>query len=124
MTADTEPRYTLEEARRILNDACAGRGHDLKQVQLATGPIERVYCGRCPAMFGPPDLPPLPPSHELREDVFFAGGVPGSVRITHIVTGLVAVGAGGDSATANKERAQLLLRARLLVAQLEREATR
>lgn len=121
MTAENEPRYTLAEARRILNDACAGRGHDLKQVFAAGRPTEMIYCACRPATFGPPDLPALPPAEEIRQDVYRTSG-PGSVRLAHIPTGLVALGNGGDSETENVGRAQRLLRARLLVAQLEREA--
>lgn len=116
-----EPRYTLAEARRILNDSCAGRGHELKQVYAAGRPTELVYCARCPATFGPPNLPPLPPQHELRQDIFRSSG-PGAVRLTHIPTGLVAVGDNGGSESENVGGAQLLLRARLLVVQLERES--
>lgn len=66
-------------------------------------------------------LPPLP-GGEVRRDVFRSTG-PGAVRLTHIPTGIVATGNGGGSEAANLRRAQLLLRARLLVARLEREAT-
>lgn len=65
-------------------------------------------------------LPPLP-GGEVRKDVFRSTG-PGAVRLTHIPTGIVATGDGGGSEAANLRRAQLLLRARLLVARLEREA--
>jgi hypothetical protein len=118
-----EPRYTLAEARRLLDEQdCVRHGHDLEQVRWGAGPVVRVICSRCPVTFVPPELPDLPPDTELREDVYRAGFGPGSVRVTHIPTGTVAVGYDGETEMDNHVRSRLILRARLLVAQLEREA--
>jgi hypothetical protein len=117
-----EPRYTLAEARRLLAERkCREDGCDLRQQRHADGSAILVFCERCGQTFEPPLLPPLPPESELREDAFMAGsGV--SFRLTHVTTGLVAVAEGGLTGRVNKMRAERLLRARLLVAQLEREA--
>jgi hypothetical protein len=114
-----EPRYTLAEARRILDEQdCVRNGHDLEQVRWGAGPVVRVTCTCCPVTFVPPELPDLPPDSELREDVFRAGFEPGSVRITHIPTGTVAVGYDGETETDNRVRARKILRAALYIASL------
>jgi len=114
MTAGTEPRYTLAEAREMLaNEKCDREGHLLTPVRWGAGPVVRVECGRCPVTFVPPELPPLPPDEELREDVFTAGGGPGTVRTIHIPTGLVGVGGGGRTGIENQGRARGILRAKL-----------
>lgn len=124
MTAETEPRYTLAEAKRRLAEMeCARDGHDLDEIRRADGTTVSVFCGRCPATFEPPVLPPLPPEGELRQDVFRSDGGR-SLRLTHIRTGMVAVAEGEDSVAAMRSQAERLMRARLLVAQLERSATR
>lgn len=123
MTAETEPRYTLAEAKQRLAEMdCARDGHDLEQVRWGAGPVVRVVCARCPITFVPPELPDLPPDSELREDVFRAGFGPGSVRTTHVPTGIVATGDGGSTEMENQGRARLMLRARLYIASLERKA--
>lgn len=120
----SEPRYTLAEAKRLLAEReCREHGCDLRQQQYADGSTVLVFCDRCGLTFEPPLLPHLPPEDELREDTFSAGGR-SSFRLTHITTGLVAVAEGGVTGRDDKLRAELLLRARLLVAQLEREANR
>lgn len=117
-----EPRYTLAEAkRRIAEMECAEHGHDLDEIRRADGTTVSVFCERCPAAFEPPVLPPLPPGGELRQDVYRSDGGR-SLRLTHIATGLVAVVEGEDSVAAMRAQAERLLRARLLVAQLEQEA--
>lgn len=117
-----EPRYTLDEARRLLDaESCSRDGHDLEQVRWGCGPVVRVECSCCPVTFVPPELPPLPPDHELREDVYRSGSGPGSVRTTHIPTGIVAVGDGGKTEMDNQGRARSILRARLYIASLEPE---
>jgi hypothetical protein len=117
-----EPRYTLAEARRLLAEReCREHGCDLQQQRYADGSTTLVFCERCGLTFEPPILPALPPENELREDIFTAGGH-SSFRLTHITTGLVAVAGRGVTGRANKLRAERLLRARLLVAQLEEEA--
>lgn len=117
-----EPRYTLAEARRLLDEQdCARDGHDLEQVRWGAGPVVRVECGRCPVTFVPPELPALPPDSELREDVYRTGSGPAAVRTTHIPTGIVAVGDGGRTEMDNGIRARLILRARLYIASLERK---
>lgn len=120
MTADTEPRYTLEEAKRRLAELeCAEHGHLLREIRQADGVTVSVYCDRCPATFVPSDLLALPPASELREDAFRSGiGDPGSVRLVHIQTGTVATGDGGASQAENRWRAQQILRARLLIRNL------
>lgn len=121
----SEPRYTLAEARRRLAEMeCTEHGHDLVQIRQG-GEVVRVVCERCEATFEPPVLPPLlpplPPDGELRQDVYRSDGGR-SLRLTHIRTGTVAVAEGEDSVAAMRNQAERLLRARLLVAQLEREA--
>lgn len=115
-----EPRYTLAEARRLLAEQnCRDDGHDLNQQWRVDGGTVLVFCGRCGATFEPSLLPPLPPSGELRQDVFQAGsGDPGSVRLVHIPTGTVATGGGGQSQAENLRRAEQILRARLYVRSL------
>ena len=114
-----EPRYTLEEARELLDaESCTRDGHDLRQVRWGAGPVVRVGCRRCPVMFVPPELPDLPPDTELREDVFRSGREPGSVRVTHIPTGTVAVGYDGETEMENQIRARKMLRAALYIASL------
>lgn len=102
--------------------SCARDGHDLEQVRWGAGPVVRVVCVCCSVTFVPPELPDLPPDSELREDVFRSGSGPGSVRTTHVPSGIVATGDGGRTEMENQGRARSILRARLLVAQLEREA--
>lgn len=124
LSGSGERRYTLEEARKILDaQNCARDGHDLREIRRGDGTTVSVVCERCPATFEPRVLPPLPPDDELRKDMFSAGGHT-SIRLTHIPTGLVATAEGGRSRLEDLRRAEQLLRARLLVAQLEREATR
>lgn len=115
-----EPRYTLAEAKRRLAEIeCAEHGHDLREIRRVDGTTVSVFCERCEAAFEPPILPPLPPEGELRQDVLRSDGGR-SLRLTHIGTGLVAVAGGEDSVAAMRGQAERLLRARLLVAQLER----
>lgn len=117
-----EPRYTLAEARRLLSEReCRDDGHDLDCQRWADGSTVLVFCSRCGATFEPPVLPPLPPESELRQDFFRSDGGR-TLRLTHIATGLTAT-VEGDDAVVQRRRADLLLRARLLVAQLEWEAT-
>jgi hypothetical protein len=118
----SEPRYTLAEAKRRLAEIeCAEHGHDLGEIRRADGTTVSVYCGRCEVTFEPSVLTPLPPAGELRQDVFRSDGGR-SLRLTHVGTGMVAVAEGEDSVAAMRHQAERLLRARLLVAQLEREA--
>jgi hypothetical protein len=118
-----ELRYTLAEARRLLNEReCREHGHDLDQQRYMDGTTVLVFCSRCGLTFEPPLLPPLPPEGELRQDVFRSDGGR-SLRLTHIGTGMVAVAEGEDSVATMRHQAERLLRARLLVAQLEREAS-
>lgn len=118
----SEPRYTLAEARRrLIEMECAEHGHDLREIRRADGTTVSVFCERCEAPFEPPVLPPLPPDGELRQDVYRSDGGR-SLRLTHIRTGTVAVAEGEDSVAAMRVQAERLLRARLLVAQLEEEA--
>lgn len=122
MTAETEPRYTLADAKRRLTEMeCAEHGHDLREIRRADGTTVSVCCERCNATFEPPVLPSLPPEGELRQDVFRSDGGR-LLRLTHLGTGMVAVAEGEDSVAAMRCQAERLLRARLLVAQLEQEA--
>jgi hypothetical protein len=119
MTAETEPRYTLDEVREILDrENCTRAGHDLKQIRWGAGPVVRVECRRCPVTFVPPELPDLPPDSELRLDTFRAGSGPASVRVTHIPTGNVGVGEEGSTEMENQIRAREMLRAALYLASL------
>jgi hypothetical protein len=117
MTTETEPRYTLTEAKRRLAEMeCVDHGHLLRESRQLDGTTLIVFCDRCGVTFDPPLLPPLPPSGELRQDVFQAGsGDPGSVRLVHIPTGTVAAGGGGQSQAENLLRAEQILRARLYI---------
>ncbi len=45
-----EKRYTLEQARRLLNrQVCAQHGHDLEHILKGDGDLSAVYCSRCGA---------------------------------------------------------------------------
>jgi hypothetical protein len=114
-----EPRYTLAEARKVLAEQnCRDDGHDLNQQWRVDGGTVLVFCGRCGATFEQPLLPAAPPSNEVRVDIYSAGGH-SSLRLTHTPTGIVAESSSGRSELEKRERAMLLLRARLLVASLE-----
>ncbi len=92
-----EPRYTLTEARRLLSERdCRVADHDLDCQRWADGTTVLV----------PPVLPPLPPASELRQDFFRSDGG-GSLRLTHIATGVTAT-IEGDDAVVQRRRAELL----------------
>jgi hypothetical protein len=59
----------------------------------------------------------------VRSDYFTSGRGHGVFRVTHIPTGMTGEASAGRSQAEKRNTAMLLLRARLLVADLEREST-
>lgn len=51
--SDEAPRYTLEEARKILRrEECRLHGHDVTEVRALSGTVS-LYCEKCGVHFVP-----------------------------------------------------------------------